>query len=77
MTVEQFKKATELCKKITQRQEELLGLDSVLKSPSPYVATGKGQVFDIPPEIRKEVVGLLKTEYGKQLEDLKKEFEEL
>ncbi len=75
MTVEQFKKATDLCKRITQRQEELRELDSVLKSPSPYIATGKGQVYDIPSEIRKDVVGLLKTEYGKQLEALKKEFE--
>lgn len=80
MTKEQYDKAAELLGKIYKIQETLRFFSIVEKSEypcAPFVADGHGHTCSIPPNIEKKVFELVKTEYNKQLEALKKEFEKL
>ncbi len=80
MAEEAYNKAAELSEKIYNIQEYLRFFSEVEKSAypcAPFVADGHGHTCYIPPNIEKEVFKLVKTEYCKQLEALKKELEEL
>ena len=80
MTVEQYEKAAELLEKINKIQVRLHFFSIVQNSTSPCelcISDGRGHSCSIPPTIDKEVLDLVKTEYCKQLEALKKELEEL
>lgn len=80
MTAEQYKKATELLEKINRIRGRLDFFDLAQNPPSPcehYISNGQGYSCPIPSTIEKEVLELVKTEYCKQLETLKKELEKL
>lgn len=80
MTVEQYNKAAELFGKIDEIQATLrfFSVEEEYACPyEPYVADGHGNSCPIPPNIVKSVLELIETEYCKQIEELKKELEEL
>jgi hypothetical protein len=79
MTQEQYDKASELLGKIERIQTELTTLEDIQQYsyPSFSLSGMRGSTCSIPPEIEEDVYGLIKTEYCKQLEALKKELEEL
>lgn len=77
MTEQQYNKAKKLHNKIEVIQEELCDLEIIQKNPIFYISDKEHGWCTVPLVIANEVYKLIKTEYNREIEDWKKELEEL